>query len=82
MAVSSHSSHHPREILLAQFCLYVHKVGLKPHSFIPSLLCFPYFVQTRFIQIMSTVTVVGHAMWGAHFRHVSLLRDLILILLN
>ena len=26
--VSSHSSHHPQEILLAQFSLYVHKSGL------------------------------------------------------
>ena len=32
-AVSSHSSHHPQEILLAQFSLYVHKGGLKPDSF-------------------------------------------------
>ena len=31
--VSSHSSHHPQEALLAQFSLYVHKVGLKPDSF-------------------------------------------------
>ena len=31
--VSSHSSHHPREVLLAQFSLYVHKRGLKPHLF-------------------------------------------------
>ena len=30
--VSSHSSHHPQEVLLAQFCLYVHKGGLKPDS--------------------------------------------------
>ena len=29
-AVSSHSSHHPQEVLLAQFSLYVHKGGLKP----------------------------------------------------
>ena len=27
------SSHHPQEILLAQFSLYVHKGGLKPDSF-------------------------------------------------
>ena len=27
---SSQSSHHPQEVLLAQFSLYVHKVGLKP----------------------------------------------------
>ena len=31
--VSSHSSHHPQEVLLAQFSLYVHKSGLKPDSF-------------------------------------------------
>ena len=31
--VSSHSSHHPQEVLLAQFSLYVHKRGLKPDSF-------------------------------------------------
>ena len=32
-AVSSHSSHHPQKVLLAQFSLYVNKGGLKPHSF-------------------------------------------------
>ena len=32
-AVSSHSSHHPEEALLAQFSLYAHKGGLKRHSF-------------------------------------------------
>ena len=31
--VSSHSSHHPQEVLLAQFSLHVHKSGLKPNSF-------------------------------------------------
>ena len=31
--VSSQSSHHPQEILLARFSLYVHKGGLKPESF-------------------------------------------------
>ena len=31
--VSSHSYHHPQEVLLAQFCLYVDKGGLKPDSF-------------------------------------------------
>ena len=31
--VSSHSSHHPQEVLLTQFSLYVHKGGLKPDSF-------------------------------------------------
>ena len=31
--VSSLSSHHPQEVLLAQLSLYVHKGGLKPDSF-------------------------------------------------
>ena len=31
--VPSHSSHHPQEVLLAQFSLYVHKGGIKPNSF-------------------------------------------------
>ena len=31
--VSSHSSHHPQRVLLAQFSLYVHKSGLKPDLF-------------------------------------------------
>ena len=30
--VSSQSSYHPQEVLLAQFSLYVHKGGLKPDS--------------------------------------------------
>ena len=37
--VSSQSSHHPQEVLLAQFSLYVHKGGLKPDSF--------HFYETR-----------------------------------
>ena len=31
--VSSQSSHHPQEVLLAQFSLYLPKGGLKPDSF-------------------------------------------------
>ena len=31
--VSSQSSYHPQEVLLAQFSLYLHKGGLKPDSF-------------------------------------------------
>ena len=31
--VSSHSSHHPQDVLLAQFSLYVHKGSLKSDSF-------------------------------------------------
>ena len=32
-SMSSHSYHHFQEFLLAQFSLYAHKCGLKPHSF-------------------------------------------------
>ena len=39
--VSSQSSHHPQEVLLAQFSLYVHKGGLKPDSF---HFCFDWFI--------------------------------------
>ena len=45
--VSSHSSHHSQEVLLAQFSQYVHKGGLKPDSFhllchiVTSLICIP-----------------------------------------
>ena len=44
--VSSHSAHHPQEVLLAQFSLYVHNGGLKPDSFHLKLLlskCWKYF---------------------------------------
>ena len=37
--VSSQSSYHPQEVLLAQFSLYVHKGGLKPDSFHLIFLC-------------------------------------------
>ena len=32
-AVSFHSSHHPQDVLLAKFSLYVHKGSLNPDSF-------------------------------------------------
>ena len=47
--VSSQSSHHPQEVLLAQFSLYVHKGGLKPDSF--HFLC-----NTSFLPIFSRGT--------------------------
>ena len=37
-AVSSHSSHHPQEVLLAKFSIYVHKGGIQFHSFYLSVL--------------------------------------------
>ena len=42
--VSSQSSHHPQEVLLAQFSLYVHKGGLKPDSF-----HFISFLNTKYV---------------------------------
>ena len=36
------SSHHPQEVLLAQFSLYVHKGGLKPDSFHFQALCWTW----------------------------------------
>ena len=44
--VSSQSSHHPQEVLLAQFSLYVHKGGLKPDSF-----HFIYFQRVKITRI-------------------------------
>ena len=46
--VSSQSSHHPQEVLLAQFSLYVHKGGLKPDSF-----HFISFALSRFLHDLS-----------------------------
>ena len=51
--VSSQSSHHPQEVLLAQFSLYVHKGGLKPDSFhfICSTVSICTIKQNAFIEI-------------------------------
>ena len=46
--VSSQSSHHPQEVLLAQFSLYVHKGGLKPDSF--HFISLPQFIRIEVIQ--------------------------------
>ena len=50
--VSSHSSHHPQEVLLAQFSLYVHKGGLKPDSF--------YIISTTSTQQCGSITIIVH----------------------
>ena len=50
--VSSSSSHHPQEVLLAQFSLYVHKGGLKPDSF--HLYWFKYIYIYIFIGVVKT----------------------------
>ena len=45
--MSSQSSHHPQEVLLAQLSLYVHKGGLKPDSF--------HFCLTRFRSVHRSI---------------------------
>ena len=57
--VSSQSSHHPQEVLLAQFSLYVHKGGLKPDSF--------HFATKSISQVRSTC--VGYLKGPLGMRH-------------
>ena len=49
--VSSQSSHHPQEVLLAQFSLYVHKGGLKPDSF--------HFISQEYLSLLLLVCYVN-----------------------
>ena len=55
--VSYQSSHHPQEVLLAQFSLYVHKSGLKPDSFHFCLTykshSYPFAAANRFTTVIS-----------------------------
>ena len=51
--VSSQSSHHPQEVLLAQFSLYVHKGGLKHDSFYVIS-----FVDIKYIDIAQNLTTL------------------------
>ena len=55
--VSSQSSHHPQEVLLAQFSLYGHKGGLKPDSFhfsVRSLRIFQFFQRWHRLQTLES----------------------------
>ena len=69
-AVSSHTSHHPQEVLLAQFSLYVHKSGLKPDSFHFSMspflicLCIGSFV---FSSLLYSLAHSFACLWGRSF---------------
>ena len=62
--VLSQSSHHPQEVLLAQFSLYVHKGGLKPDSF--HFLLKNYFITIKWYIYWSktslTPYISGHSM--------------------
>ena len=53
--VSSHSSHHPQAVLLAQFSLYVHKGGLKLDSF--------HFICHYHECILSSDNLVRNTQW-------------------
>ena len=62
--VSSQSSHHPQEVLLAQFSLYVHKGGLKPDSF--------HFVNVDMSDTRQCRSMLGQR-YPSHWVHYSLL---------
>ena len=57
--VSSQSSHHPQEVLLAQFSLYVHKGGLKPDSF-----HFKWLTLKNSIQYVCFITISKILLWN------------------
>ena len=57
--VSSQSSHHPQEVLLAQFSLYVHKGGLKPDSFHFIFILRPLEICLLLMYIVLTLVVLG-----------------------
>ena len=46
LTVSSYSSHHPQDVLLAQFSLYVHKGGIKKRLFRFILLLQPFSLKS------------------------------------
>ena len=59
-AVSSHLSHHPREVHLAEFSLYVHKRGIKPNSF--------YFISC-WKSCFRNALVVGYSRLGVGYSY-------------
>ena len=70
--VSSQSSHHTQEVLLAQFSLYVHKGGLKPDSFhffgSTSCVCWVWYLWCVCVKLLAEK--------ANHFRKYSWLRSL------
>ena len=65
-AVSNHSSHHPQEVLLAQFNLYVLKRGPKPHSFICTYTCrLRLYSKFVLIFIVNIRCRLRHFVWDA-----------------
>ena len=62
--VSSQSSHHPQEVLLAQFSLYVHKGGLKPDSF--HFISFLKTSEWAYIEIVHLIMLIQPSMLRNH----------------
>ena len=54
--MSSHASHNPQEVLIAQFSLYVHKSGLKPDSF--------YFCLQRVVYRTQCMAFISCVTWS------------------
>ena len=61
-AVSSHLSHHPQEVLLAQFSLYMHTFGLKPHLFY-------LFITLKHAHAPAPFIYVTYSMWELRKRN-------------
>ena len=57
--VSFQSFHHPQEVLLAQFSLYVHKGGLKPDSFHLETVIFAFYGKFPIRMMMSPYSTHG-----------------------
>ena len=62
--VSSQSSHHPQEVLLAQFSLYVHKGDLKPDSFHFISFCFISFYAFQRILFATFILICSYFITG------------------
>ena len=83
--VSSQSSHHPQEVILAQFSLYVHKGGLKPDSFhfkhksVPQMKTQLKIMHECIGEVQSTkclgVIIDCHLNWSKHINYIKTLKS-------
>ena len=90
--VSSQSSHHPQDVLLAQFSLYVHKGGLKPDSF---HFIFSYFHNCHFhvrllciqypfhlgVNMTIVISIIMKIISAVHSRHIHFISHFIFYLI-
>ena len=70
--VSSQSSHHPQEVLLAQFSLYVHKGGLKPDSFHFGVAYSSTSVSIHYVSSCQVVAIILCIVYSTTVRNISL----------